>query len=32
MFFGDFTLTPSHLTIKAPVYRGFKGEGWCEGR
>ena len=27
-----FTLTPSQMWLKRPVYRGFKGEGKCEGR
>ena len=27
-----FTLTPSHMWLKRPVYRGFKGEGKCEGK
>ena len=31
MFFGDFTLTPSHIPSEAPVYRHFEGEGKCEG-
>ncbi len=31
MFFGDFTLTPSHIAPEAPVYRHFEGEGKCEG-
>ena len=31
-FFLFFTLTPSQMWLKLPVYRGFKGEGWCEGR
>ena len=31
-FFSFFTLTPSQMWLKRPVYRGFKGEGWCEGR
>ena len=30
--FSFFTLTPSQMWLKRPVYRGFKGEGWCEGR
>ena len=29
--FGNFTLTPSHIAPKASVYRGFEGEGKCEG-
>ena len=28
-FFYPHTLT---FRLKRPVYRGFKGEGWCEGR
>ena len=32
MFFWFFTLTPSHMWLKRPVYRGFKGEGKCEGK
>ena len=31
-FFSFFTLTPSQMWLKRPVYRGFKGEGRCEGR
>ena len=31
-FFLFFTLTPSHMWLKRPVYRGFKGEGKCEGK
>ena len=31
-FFSFFTLTPSHMWLKRPVYRGFKGEGKCEGK
>ena len=31
-FFSFFTLTPSQIWLKRPVYRGFKGEGRCEGR
>ena len=31
-FFSFFTLTPSQIWLKRPVYRGFKGEGKCEGR
>ena len=31
-FFSFFTLTPSQMWLKRPVYRGFKGEGKCEGR
>ena len=31
-FFSFFTLTPSQMWLKRPVYRGFKCEGWCEGR
>ena len=31
-FFLFFTLTPSHLWLKRPVYRGFKCEGKCEGK
>ena len=31
MFFGDFTLTPSHIAPEAPVYLGSEGEGKCEG-
>ena len=31
-FFGEFTLTPSHFPLKAPVYRRFDGEGKCEGK
>ena len=31
-FFLFFTLTPSQMWLKRPVYRGFKGEGKCEGR
>ena len=31
-FFYFFTLTPSQMWLKRPVYRGFKGEGRCEGR
>ena len=27
-----FTLTPSHMWLKRPVYRGVKGEGKCEGK
>ena len=27
-----FTLTPSHMWLKRPVYRGFRGEGKCEGK
>ena len=27
-----FTLTPSHMRLKRPVYRGFSGEGKCEGK
>ncbi len=27
-----FTLTPSHMWLKRPVYRGFSGEGKCEGK
>ena len=30
--FSFFTLTPSQMWLKRPVYRGFKGEGKCEGR
>ena len=30
-FFSFFTLTPSQMWLKRPVYRGFKGEGKCEG-
>ena len=30
--FSFFTLTPSQMWLKRPVYRGFKGEGRCEGR
>ena len=30
--FSFFTLTPSQMWLKRPAYRGFKGEGWCEGR
>ena len=30
--FSFFTLTPSQIWLKRPVYRGFKGEGKCEGR
>ena len=29
--FGDFTLTPLTLGLNVPVYRGFEGEGKCEG-
>ena len=28
-FFPFFTLTPSQMCLKRPVYRGFKCEGWC---
>ena len=31
-FFSFFTLTPSQMWLKRPAYRGFKGEGRCEGR
>ena len=31
-FFSFFTLTPSQMWLKRPVYRGFKGEGKCDGR
>ena len=31
-FFFFFTLTPSQMWLKRPVYRGFKCEGRCEGR
>ena len=31
-FFSFFTLTPSQMWLKRPVYRGFKGEGKCEGK
>ena len=31
-FFSFFTLTPSHMWLKRPVYRGFKCEGKCEGK
>ena len=31
MFFGHFTLTPSHIPLKRPVYRHSEGEGKCEG-
>ena len=31
-FFLFFTLTPSHMWLKRPVYRGFRGEGKCEGK
>ena len=31
-FFLFFTLTPSHMWLKRPVYRGFSGEGKCEGK
>ena len=31
-FFFFFTLTPSQMWLKRPVYRGFKGEGKCEGK
>ena len=31
-FFSFFTLTPSQIWLKRPVYRGFKGDGSCEGR
>ena len=31
-FFSFFTLTPSQMWLKRPVYRGFKCEGRCEGR
>ena len=31
-FFSFFTLTPSHMWLKRPVYRGFSGEGKCEGK
>ena len=30
--FSFFTLTPSQMWLKRPVYRGFKCEGRCEGR
>ena len=30
--FSFFTLTPSQIWLKRPVYRGFNGEGKCEGR
>ena len=30
--FSFFTLTPSQMWLKRPVYRGFKGEGKCEGK
>ena len=32
IFFSFFALTPSRMWLKRPVYRGFKGEGRCEGR
>ena len=28
-FFSFFTLTPSQMWLKRPVYRGFRGEGRC---
>ena len=28
-FFSFFTLTPSQMWLKRPVYRGFSGEGRC---
>ena len=31
-FFSFFTLTPSQMWLKRPVYRGFSGEGKCEGK
>ena len=31
-FFSFFTLTPSHMWLKRPVYRSFSGEGKCEGK
>ncbi len=31
MFFGHFTLTPSHFSQNPSVYRHFEGEGKCEG-
>ena len=31
-FFSFFTLTPSQMWPKRPVYRGFKCEGRCEGK
>ena len=31
-FFPFFTLTPSHMWQKRPVYRSFSGEGKCEGK
>ena len=30
--FSFFSLTPSQMWLKRPVYRGFKGEGKCEGK
>ena len=30
--FSFFTLTPSQMWLKRPVYRGFRGEGKCEGK
>ena len=30
--FSFVALTPSQMWLKRPVYRGFKGEGRCEGR
>ena len=30
--FSFFTLTPSQMWLKRPAFRGFKGEGGCEGR
>ena len=30
--FSFFTLTPSQMWLKRPVYRGFSGEGKCEGK
>ena len=30
--FSFFTLTPSQMWLKRPAYRGFKGEGRCEGK
>ena len=31
-FFSFFALTPSQMWLKRPVYRGFSGEGKCEGK
>ena len=32
IFFYFVTLTPSQMWLKRPVYRGFSGEGKCEGK